>query len=129
MIRDTLIKKGAIDVFDRFNRRTMGSHKATVRGDENIQMVNAVLYINRTGCQWRNLPNDFPPYKTVFSFYSRACKKGLWDEILVLLVDESRKQAGRKPSPTYGIVDSQSVKTVYHSNNRGIDGGKKNQGT
>ena len=89
-------------------------------------LFNAVLYINRTGCQWRN---DFPPYKTVFSFYSRACKKGLWDEILVLLVDESRKQAGRKPSPTYGIVDSQSVKTVYHSNDRGVDGGKKNQRT
>ena len=63
-------------------------------------LFNAVLYINRTGCQWRN---DFPPYKTVFSFYSRAYKKGLWDEILVLLVDESRKQAGRNPSPTYGI--------------------------
>ena len=94
-------KKGAINVFDRFNRRTMGSHKITVHGNQNIRtLVNAVLYINRTGCQWRN---DFPPYKTVFSFYSRAYKKGLWDEILVLLVDESRKQAGRNPSPTYGI--------------------------
>ena len=90
-------------------------------------LVNAVLYINRTGCQWRNLPNDFPPYKTVFSFYSRACKKGLWDELLVLLVDETRKGAGRKPSPTYGIVASRSVKTVYHSSCRGVDGGKKSK--
>ncbi len=90
-------------------------------------LVNAVLYINRTWCQWRNLPNDFPPYKTVFSFYSRACKKGLWDELLVLLVAQTRKRAGRKPSPTYGIVDFQSVTTVYHSSCRGVDGGKKNQ--
>ena len=85
-------------------------------------LVNAVLYINRTSCQWRNLPNDFPSYKTVFNFYSCACKKGLWNEILVLLVDKTRKKAGRKPSLTYGIVDSQSVKTVYSSSCHGIDG-------
>ena len=89
-------------------------------------LINAVLYVNRTGCQWRNLPNDFPPYKTVYSFYSRACRKSLWDKILRSLVEETRIRAGRNPSPTYGIVDSQSVKTVYGSQFIGIDGGKKN---
>lgn len=91
-------------------------------------LINAVLYVNRTGCQWRNLPKDFPPYKTVYSFYRRACQKSLWDKILQSLVEETRVKAGRNPSPTYAIVDSQSVKTVYSSQFRGIDGGKKIKG-
>ena len=93
----------------------MGSNKTTVRGDENIQMEQ-----KNTGQR-----------RTLYQSHGVSVEKfaqWLWDEILVLLVDESRKQAGRKPSPTYGIVDSQSVKTVYHSNNRGVDGGKKIMG-
>ncbi len=89
------------------------------------ELTNAVLYINKTGCQWRNLPHDFPPYKTVNSFYQRARKSGLWDKILEHLVEKVRVDSGKNPTPSYGLVDSQSAKTVAASEQRGIDGGKK----
>ena len=60
------------------NHRTYKSDKR--------ELVNAVLYITKTGCQWRMLPNDFPPYSTVWSFFRRANQKGLWDKILQQLV-------------------------------------------
>jgi putative transposase len=89
------------------------------------ELVNAVLYFVKTGCQWRNMPHDFPPYSTVHSFYRRARINGLWDKILQYLVVKTRENAGRRAEPSYGIIDSQSVKTVSASEERGIDGGKK----
>ena len=88
-------------------------------------MTDAVLYLVDSGCKWRQLPNDFPPYSTVHSFYRRARISGLWDKILEHLVKKTRTNAGRKESPSYAIIDSQSVKTVAASKDRGIDGGKK----
>jgi len=92
-------------------------------------LVNAVLYLVKAGCQWHLLPNDFPPYKTVFSFYSRAVKSGKWERALDLLVRKVRTDAGRSPAPTYGLIDSQSAKTTLASDDRGFDGGKKSQGS
>ncbi len=92
------------------------------------ELVNAVLYLVDNGCKWRNLPHDFPPYSTVHSFYRRARISGLWDKILRYLVEVTRKKAGRNPNPTYAIIDSQSVKTAYASEQVGYDGGKKNKG-
>jgi len=89
------------------------------------ELTDAVLYFVKTGCQWRQLPHDFPPYSTVHSFFRRARINGLWDKILQHLVVKTREEAGRSPEPTYGIIDSQSVKTVSASEERGIDGGKK----
>ena len=88
-------------------------------------LVNAVFYIEKSGCQWRMLPNDFPPYGTVWSFYRRARESGLWEKILDALVKKIRQNEDRKPAPTYGIIDSQSVKTTSASDERGFDGGKK----
>jgi putative transposase len=88
-------------------------------------LANAVFYIEKTGCQWRQLPHDYPPYSTVWSFYRRARESGLWEKLMDALGKRTREQAGRKPMPTYGIIDSQSVKTVAASEERGIDGGKK----
>ena len=85
------------------------------------ELTNAVLYLVDSGCKWRQLPHDFPPYSTVHSFYRRA----RWDKILEHLVKKTRTNAGRKESPSYAIIDSQSVKTVAASKDRGIDGGKK----
>jgi putative transposase len=89
------------------------------------ELTDAVLYLVKTGCQWRHLPHDFPPYSTVHSFYRRARINGIWDKILQHLVVKTREDAGRSPEPTYAIIDSQSVKTVAASEERGIDGGKK----
>ena len=88
------------------------------------ELTDAVLYMVDSGCKWRQLPHDFPPYSTVHSFYRRARMSGLWDRILEHLVRVTRENAGRKDSPSYGIIDSQSVKTVGASEDRGIDGGK-----
>lgn len=89
--------------------------------------VNAVLYITKTGRQWRMLPNDFPPYPTVWSFYRRANQEGLCDEILQALV-KKRLSVGKEVTPTYVIIDSQSVKTTSKVEQKGIDGGKKIKG-
>ena len=89
------------------------------------ELTNAVLYLVDTGCKWRQLPHDFPPYSTVHSFYRRARINGLWNKILEHVVKKTRINAGLKESPSYAIIDSQSVKTTLASEERGIDGGKK----
>ena len=91
-------------------------------------LVNAVFYIEKTGCQWRQLPHDYPPYSTVWTFYRRAREDGMWEALMDDLVKKTREKAGRNASPSYGIIDSQSVKTVAASEERGIDGGKKGEG-
>jgi putative transposase len=90
-------------------------------------LVDAVRYITKTGCQWRQLPNDFPKWPTVQSFFRRAKIKGTWEEILKRLVKKSREKSGRNPGPSLAIIDSQSSKTTGPSIDRGIDGGKKNK--
>lgn len=73
---------------------------------EKRELVNAVLYLVKTGCQWRNLPHDFPPVFTVHSFYRRARLSGLWDRILEHLVKLTRKKAGLSEEPTQALIDS-----------------------
>ena len=89
------------------------------------ELTNAVLYLVDSGCKWRLLPHDFPPYSTVHSFYRRARLSGLWDRILETLVKLTREKEGRNPEPSYALIDSQSAKTVGPSEERGFDGGKK----
>ena len=91
----------------------------------NRSLTNAVFYITDNGCKWRALPHDYPPHDTVWSFFRRARDNGLWEKITDALVRRTRKDAGRNESPSYGIIDSQSAKTIYASEERGIDGGKK----
>ena len=88
-------------------------------------LVEAVLYLVDNGCKWRALPHDFPKWSTVKSFYYRAVDNGTWEKVLQIVVRETRKRAGRNENPGYGIIDSQSIKTIYASDERGIDGGKK----
>lgn len=90
------------------------------------ELVDAVLYKVDNGCKWRSLPHDFPPWGTVYSFFNRAKKSGLWDNILQFLVEITRQVEERSPDPTFAIIDSQSVKTIGPSDERGVDGGKKN---
>jgi len=88
-------------------------------------LVEAVLYLVDNGCKWRALPHDYPPHGTVWSFYRRAKMSGLWDRIMRHLVGITRVNAGRNENPSYGLIDSQSVKTAYASDEIGFDGGKK----
>ena len=95
---------------------------------EKRELIDAILYFVDNGCKWRNLPHDFPPYTTVANFYYAAIRSGLWEKIRAALVERVRTDAGRNPSPSYAIIDSQSVKTTYVAEERGIDGGKKQKG-
>ena len=110
------------DLIEHLFRVYKGKHFVT---HERRDLVNSVLYVVKTGCQWNMLPNDFPPYEAVWSFYRRAVKSGKWEKAMDVLVQKVRTDAGRKPSPTYALIDSQSVKTTSASDERGIDGGKK----
>jgi putative transposase len=92
-------------------------------------LVNAVRYLNKTGCQWYLLPKEFPPYTTVSSFFHRAKVNGIWEKINRALVEADRVQKDRTPEPSYSYIDSQSAKTTGAAEERGYDGGKKNKGT
>ena len=90
-------------------------------------VVNAIFYVTKTGCQWRYLPHDFPPWTTVYKRFERWNKSGVWEQALDSLTRKVREKQGRTAEPSYAIIDTQSVKTVYDSEERGFDGGKKNQ--
>ncbi len=91
------------------------------------EFINAVFYLVKTGCQWRNLPSDFPKWKTVYTFFRRACINGTWDKVQRELVSKTRITKGKNENPTYALIDSQSVKTTAANENRGYDG-KKTKG-
>src|SRR3954451_6830427 len=93
------------------------------------EVLNGIFYLVRTGCQWRLLPHDFPPWSTVHTWYRRWRKDGTWDRIHETLRQQVRLAAGRHPSPRSSAVDSQSVNTTPSSGDvHGFDNGKKVQG-
>jgi len=76
------------------------------------EVINAVLYLNRTGCSWRMLPHDLPPWSTAHYYYRRFRLEGIWPRIHDRLREQVRIEAGKAKTPTAGIIDSQSVKTA-----------------
>jgi transposase len=76
------------------------------------EIVNAIFYVLRSGCQWRMLPHDFPPWKTVYDDFRRWSHDGVWESVNHVLREKVRHRAGREKTPTAAIIDSQSVKTT-----------------
>lgn len=76
------------------------------------EVLNAIFYLNRTGCQWRMLPREFPAWQTVYAYFARWQKKGVWEALNEALRKQVRLQAGREASPSLALIDSQSVKTT-----------------
>ena len=88
------------------------------------EVVNAIRYLARTGCGWRMLPKDFPPWQTVYWWFRRFVRLLLFQTIHDVALMLDRERAGREASPTGGVLDSQSVKAPA-AKERGFDGGKK----
>jgi putative transposase len=76
------------------------------------EIFNALLYLDRTGCSWRLLPKDFPPYRSVFGWFVRWKRDGTLERLHEALHLHLRLALGREPEPTVGIIDSQSVRTT-----------------
>jgi transposase len=94
------------------------------------EIVNAILYVVRTGCAWRLLPREYPPWQTVFWYFRRWRADGSLDRLHDALRDRLRDAAGRDPMASAGIVDAQSVKgaDTVSSASRGYDAGKQVNG-
>jgi putative transposase len=75
-------------------------------------VVNAILYVLRSGCQWRMLPQEFPPYQTVYHYFWTWRRAGVWEQMHDSLRGDLREACGRTREPSAGIIDSQTVKTT-----------------
>ena len=92
------------------------------------EVINALRYLNRTGCQWRMLPHDLPPWENVYYYFSEWRDSGDWERINRELRIEIRVSVGKESEPSAAILDSQSVKATEMSKSRGYDAGKKING-
>ncbi len=91
-------------------------------------IIDAIFYVVDNGTKWRNLPNDFPPWKTVYHHFRLWSEKGVWPRVNLMMVESVRLAAGREPSPSLASMDSQSQCAEPGIQGRGLDGNKKRNG-
>ena len=92
------------------------------------EVLNAIFYVLRTGCQWRYLPQSYPNWKTVYSCFRRWSLSGAWDEVVVALRIDVRYEQGRGALPTAAIIDTQSIKTTEKGGQEALMGPRNSTG-
>jgi putative transposase len=98
------------------------------RTTEMREVLDAIFYVDRTGCQWRALPHDFPPWSTVWSYFRTWRNDGTWQRMHTALREQVRVSLGRKPTPSAAIIDSQSVKTSQKGGSAVTMAGRESKG-
>lgn len=91
-------------------------------------ILNAIFYVSKGGIQWRMMPSDLPPWQTVYYYYRNWRQDGFWELLHDCLHKKARRRHGKEGSPSVGILDSQSVKTVQQGGQRGYDAAKRVKG-
>ena len=117
---DQMINEKLMVTLDPIARERLLNIGIVGGGPTGVEIAGALLEIKKN-----MLPKDFPPWQTVYCYFQQWCREGIWEQVLDVLNKKDRLKQGRTATPSYGIIDSQSTKTQYSSDERGIDGGKK----